>query len=290
MKKFALIGAAGYVSPRHMKAIKETGNELVAAVDKNDSVGIIDKYFPNASFFTEIERFERHLELLKRNGESVDFVSICTPNYLHDAHCRLGLRVGANVICEKPLVINPWNIEQLESIESEYPGNIYTVLQLRLHPELIKIKKQIKKDKFYNVKLKYITPRGKWYHISWKGDEEKSGGILMNIGVHLFDLLLWLFNFKLQSYKISSLEKDKAEGSLYFDNAFVEWSLSLRKDEADNGRPHREMNINGEEVRFDNVFEDLHTTVYKEIIEGNGFRINSFKEVVNLIYNMRTNK
>lgn len=286
-KKFALIGAAGYVAPRHMKAIRMTGNDLVAAVDVNDSVGIIDGLFPDASFFTEIERFERHLELLRRKGEGVDFVSICTPNYLHDAHCRLGLRVGANVICEKPLVISPWNLDQLSEIEKENKGKIYAVLQLRLHPELMDLKKEIESGKFYNVELKYSTPRGKWYFASWKGQKIKSGGILTNIGVHLFDLLLWLFDFKIKDFKIDYINMDKAKGELFFENAHVKWELSLKQEDTDKGKPYRRLIINDERIRFDRVFEDLHEEIYKYAVEDKGFGIEDCRPAIELIHKIR---
>ena len=196
MKKFALIGAAGYIAPRHMKAIKDTGNTLYAAYDKFDSVGVIDSYFPDADFFVEFERFDRHIEKLKRVSQSIDYVSICSPNYLHDSHIRFGLRVGADVICEKPLVLNPWNIDALKEVENQYGKKVYNILQLRLHPSIIQLKKKIQdgpKDKIYDIDLAYITSRGHWYYTSWKGDESKSGGIATNIGVHFYDMLTWIF-------------------------------------------------------------------------------------------------
>ena len=203
MKNFALIGAGGYIAPRHMKAVKDTGNNLLAALDKHDSVGILDSYFPEAEFFVEFERFDRHLEKLKRLGTHTDYVTVCSPNYLHDAHIRFGLRIGADVICEKPLVLNPWNIDALVEIEKETGKKISTILQLRLHPAIIALKEKVQKDpgKKYDVDLRYITSRGHWYHISWKGDSQKSGGIATNIGIHFFDMLIWIFGDYLNSHR-----------------------------------------------------------------------------------------
>lgn len=287
MKKFALIGAAGYVAPRHMKAIKETGNKLVAAMDISDSVGIIDSYFPEASFFTETERFERHLELLRKKDEGIDYLVVCTPNYLHDSHCRLGLRSNADVICEKPLSVNPWNLDQLKIVEKETGKKIYNVLQLRLHPSLIDLKKRIKKYKHYDVKLTYITPRGLWYDYSWKGIEEKSGGIMINIGIHFFDLLLWLFDTDVKKFSLEKYEKDLASGFIKMENAWIEWFLSTNKKYAPEGKKYRELKIDNEKIRFDDVFEDLHISVYKDILNGSGFGIDDAKPAINLIYNMK---
>ena len=229
MKKFALIGAAGYIAPRHLKAIKETNNTLIAALDKFDSVGVMDSFFPNADFFVEFERFDRHIEKLKRNGTHLDFVSICTPNYLHDSHIRMALRRGADAICEKPLVLNPWNLEALKNIEKESGQKVNTILQLRLHPSIIALKKKIdveKKKEKYDVDLTYITSRGNWYDVSWKGDESKSGGIATNIGVHFYDMLSWVFG-EVQENKVHLREKDKASGFLEFEKARVRWFLSI---------------------------------------------------------------
>ena len=231
MKNFALIGAAGYIAPRHLKAIKETNNTLIAALDKFDSVGVMDSYFPNADFFTEFERFDRHIEKLRRNQIPLDYVSICTPNYLHDSHIRMALRRGADAICEKPLVLNPWNIDALKEIERESGQKINTILQLRLHPSIIALKKKVdaenKKEK-YDVDLRYITSRGNWYDISWKGDESKSGGIATNIGVHFFDMLSWIFG-GVQENIVHLREKDKASGYLEFKNARVRWFYQSMK-------------------------------------------------------------
>lgn len=286
-----LIGAAGYVAPRHMKAIKETGNNLLAALDPNDSVGILDSYFPDADFFTEFERFDRHCEKLRRNGTKIDYVSVCSPNYLHDAHCRFGLRIGANVICEKPLVLNPWNVDALDEIEKEYPGKIYNILQLRLHPSVIQLKKMVDEgdtDKIYDVDLQYITSRGKWYHVSWKGDESKSGGIATNIGIHFFDMLIWIFG-EVEESKIATNSKMKSTGLLKLKQAKVNWSLSVDKTELPKDiiksgkRTFRSLKIGESEFEFSRGFEDLHTRSYKEIFEGRGYRLKEVKKVIELI-------
>lgn len=229
MKKFALIGAAGYVAPRHMKAIKETGNDLTAALDPNDSVGIIDSYFPNADFFTEFERFDRHVDKQRRKGAKIDYVSICSPNYLHDAHIRFALRNNASAICEKPLVLNPWNIDGLEAIEAESDARVYNILQLRLHPSLIALKNQVEQqnlDRKYEIDLTYITSRGNWYFTSWKGYPEKSGGIATNIGIHFYDMLIWIFG-NVQENVVHLLEHDKSAGYLELEKARVRWFLSV---------------------------------------------------------------
>ena len=273
MFNFALIGAAGFVAPRHIQAIYDTGNELVAALDPHDSVGRLDKYFPNCEFFTEVERFDRHLEKLKRRSKGVDYVSVCSPNYLHDAHCRLAMRVVADVICEKPVVINPWNIDQLLEIEKETGRKVNVVLQLRLYPELIKLKKKFENtDRIHKIKIDYVTPRGKWYYESWKGKEEKSGGLITNIGIHLFDLVMWLFG-NVKDVSLSNYEHDKVAGFLTLDKALVEWSLSVdRKDLPDESDiSHRLITIDDKPLRFDNVFTSLHTEVYKDVLNGGGF-------------------
>src|SRR5689334_6365945 len=233
MKNFALIGAAGYIAPRHLQAIKDTGNNLVAALDKFDSVGIMDSYFPQADFFTEFERFDRHIDKLKRIGQKIDYVSICSPNYLHDSHIRFALRHHADAICEKPLVLNPWNVDALIDIEKETGKRVNTILQLRLHPNIIQLKKEIDaapSDRIFDVTLTYITSRGKWYHHSWKGDEMKSGGIATNIGIHFFDMLLWVFGDR-KELKITSYEADKASGILELKRARVNWMLSINEND-----------------------------------------------------------
>lgn len=286
MKKFALIGCAGFVAPRHMKAIKDTGNELVAALDPHDSVGILDSYFSDSSFFTEFERFDRHLEKLKRIGEGVDYISICSPNYLHDAHCRLALRLGADAICEKPLVLNPWNLDQLQELENEMGKKIYTVLQLRLHPDLIELKKSIN-DMKHKVTIKYVTPRGKWYDRSWKGDVTKSGGLATNIGIHLFDMVIWLFG-KVKEFSVLKNEYNYVSGVVLLDKAEVNFFLSTRKKDLPDGyKSYRSIELDGKELTFDKSFGDLHTAIYKDILDGNGFGIEDSRAAIELAYNIR---
>jgi UDP-N-acetyl-2-amino-2-deoxyglucuronate dehydrogenase len=297
MKKFALVGAGGYIAPRHLKAIKDTGNLLIAALDKNDSVGILDSYFPEADFFTEFERFDRHLEKQKRLGNQVDYVSVCSPNYLHDAHIRFGLRLGADVICEKPIVLNPWNVKALMEMENETGKNIYTILQLRLHPAIIALKEKIDAapEKKYDIKLTYITSRGNWYHSSWKGDLEKSGGIATNIGVHFFDMLLWIFG-DLQKNEVSQHDKNTAAGKIELAKANVEWMLSidaakLPEDVAASGkRTYRTLTIDGESFEFSDGFTELHSKSYEEILEGRGFRISETLKAIELVHQIREHK
>jgi len=295
MKNFVLIGAAGYVAPRHMQAIRATGNRLVAAFDPFDSVGVMDSYFPEADFFTEFERFDRHLEKLKRQGTFIDYVSICSPNYLHDAHIRFGLRLGANVICEKPVVLNPWNVDALMELEREYPGNIFNILQLRLHDNVIKLKKRIDKDlpdKVYDVDLRYFTSRGKWYHHSWKGDVSKSGGIATNIGVHFFDMLLWLFG-PVREMKVYEHGKARARGYLRLKQARVNWLLSVDYDNipaevrATGARTYRSVTIGEEAFEFSGGFEELHTKSYRDVLGGGGFRVLETRPVIELVHRIR---
>jgi len=298
MKNFALIGAAGYIASRHMKAIKDTDNELVCALDKNDSVGVIDNYFPDADFFVEYERFDRHIDKLRRTGKHIDYVSICTPNYLHDSHIRFALRNQADAICEKPLVLNPWNIDALEIIEKETEKKIYNILQLRLHPSIIELKKQIDNappDTIYDVDLTYITSRGKWYYISWKGDVQKSGGIATNIGVHFFDMLSWLFGeVKINLVHLS--EPDRAAGFLQLTKARVRWFLSINEKMLPNEavekkqRTYRSITINGTEVEFSGGFTDLHTLSYQEIIAGRGFGIAESLRSIQTVFSIRNTK
>jgi UDP-N-acetyl-2-amino-2-deoxyglucuronate dehydrogenase len=297
MLNFALIGASGYIAPRHLHAIADTGNQLVAAIDPHDSVGILDSFFPDARFFTEIERFDRFLEKMRiaKEDRRVDVVSVCSPNYLHDAHCRLGLRVGANVICEKPLVLNPWNLDQLQQIEQEHEGKINNVLQLRLHPSLLELKKQLvnsqNKTK-HDVVITYITPRGAWYDISWKGSPEKSGGIATNIGIHLFDMCHWLFG-SIQSSAVHYRSPKKSMGFVEFQNANVRWFLSLDRSDlpesgVDGGNPaFRSILIDGEERMFSAGFTDLHTRVYEEILAGRGFGIEEARPSLELVHSIR---
>lgn len=298
MKNFALIGAGGYIAPRHMKAIKDTGNNLLAALDKHDSVGILDSYFPEADFFTEFERFDRHLEKLKRHNTKTDYVSVCSPNYLHDAHIRFGLRIGADVICEKPVVLNPWNIDALLEIEKETGKNIYTILQLRLHPAIIALKQKIDAapaEKKYNINLQYITSRGHWYHTSWKGDVQKSGGIATNIGVHFFDMLLWVFG-AVKENNVLQHTAETASGNLVLQKATVNWMLSIDAEtlpaeiKAAGKRTYRTLTIDGDAFEFSEGFTELHTISYQEIIKGNGFRIGETKAAIEVVHSIRNNK
>jgi len=295
-KNFALLGAAGYIAPRHLKAIKETGNTLIAALDKNDSVGILDSYFPKAHFFVEFERFDRHIEKITRQDNvSLDYVSICTPNYLHDSHIRMALRRGASAICEKPLVLNPWNIDALIDIEKESAGNINSILQLRLHPSIIALKEKIAngpKDKIYDVDLTYLTSRGNWYHISWKGDPSKSGGIATNIGVHFYDMLGWVFG-PLKKNVVHERKEDRAAGYLEFAQARVRWFLSINEDllpkeiAASGQRTYRSITVNGEEIEFSGGFTDLHTLSYEAILNGNGFGLEASKTSIEIVHDIR---
>ncbi len=291
MKTFALIGAAGYIAPRHMKAIRDTGNKLVAALDPHDSVGILDSYFPDCHFFTEFERFDRHLEKLKRKGEKVDYISICSPNYLHDAHIRYGLRYGADVICEKPMVLNPWNVDAIAEIEAESNNKVYNILQLRLHPEIIKLKKMVEEgdpNKIYDVDLTYITPRGNWYHNSWKGDVSKSGGIATNIGIHFFDMLIWVFG-AVKENGVLFHDQKKSKGKLVLENAKVSWFLSLDRNDLPNAQKEKERSllVNGEEIDFTEGFEGLHTLSYRNILTGIGFGIDEIKQTIELVSEIR---
>ncbi len=295
MKNFALIGAGGYIAPRHMKAIKDTGNNLIAAMDKNDSVGILDSYFPDADFFTEFERFDRHLEKIKRQGTKIDFVTVCSPNYLHDAHIRFGLRIGADVICEKPVVLNPWNIEALQEIEKETGHNVYTILQLRLHPAIISLKEKIDAapaDKKHVVDLQYITSRGHWYYTSWKGDISKSGGIATNIGVHFFDMLMWIFG-PVKENVVKQHTKNTASGYLELEKATIKWMLSIDANtlpdavKAAGKRTFRTLTIDGEAFEFSDGFTELHTQSYANIIAGKGFPLSENCKSIELVHEIR---
>lgn len=295
MKNFALIGAAGYIAPRHMKAIKETNNNLIAALDRFDSVGVIDSHFPEADFFTEPERFDRHLSKLRTNGKGVDYVSICSPNYLHDAHIRLGLRNGADAICEKPLVLNPWNIDALADIEKETGGKINNILQLRLHPSIIALKKKVEEgpaDKIYDIELSYLTSRGKWYHMSWKGNHEKSGGIATNIGIHFYDMLTWIFG-SVKENVTHLLKEDRAAGFLHLEKARVRWFLSVNYDlipehiKAIGQRTYRSITVEGNDIEFSSGFTDLHTHSYEEILKGNGFGLQQAKPSIEIVHEIR---
>jgi len=300
MKNFALIGAAGYIAPRHLKAIKATGNNLVAALDPNDSVGILDSYFFEASFFKEFERFDRHVELLRRKGEEekVHYVSICSPNYLHDAHIRFALRVGADAICEKPLVLNPWNVDALEELAQEYGQKIYNILQLRTHPAIVGLKEQVTNENHngkYDIELTYITSRGKWYLTSWKGNPEQSGGLATNIGIHFFDMLIWIFG-KVQGQEVHYASPTKSSGFIELERARVKWFLSIDKDDlpfnhAEKGKTtFRSITVDGKELEFSEGFTDLHTKVYEDILAGKGFEPKNSRPSIQLAHDIRIAK
>ncbi len=297
---FALTGVAGYVAPRHLKAIKDTGNRLVCAVDPNDSVGILDSYFKDAWFFTEFERFDRHIEKLRRSNKDnrIQYLSICSPNYLHDAHARFALRVGADAICEKPLVLNPWNIDALQELEQEFDQRVYTVLQLRVHPSLIALKEKLEKDPpktKKEINLTYITSRGAWYLVSWKGQLDRSGGLATNIGIHFFDLLIWLFG-DVQKSEVHISEPTKTGGFLELQNARIRWLLStdrndLLKEAIDEGTPtFRSITIDGEEIEFSGGFTDLHTIIYQETLAGRGFGLDDARASIMLAHDIRNAK
>ncbi len=297
MKNFAVTGVGGFVAPRHLKAIYDTGNRVVAAVDPKDSVGVLDKYSFDIRFFTEFERFDRHLEKLRRGADDqrVHYVSVCAPNYLHDAHCRLALRVGADAICEKPLVINPWNLDALQELEAEYGRRIYTILQLRVHPKLIELRERLQNDssdRRYSINLKYITSRGMWYHTSWKGSPDKSGGLATNIGIHFFDLLMWLFG-KAGDVRMYESNDNRMRGLIELERADVNWSLSIdRNDLPYPAQPggkstFRSLTIDGDEIEFSEGFTDLHTRVYEETLDGRGFTIEDARPSIELVHRIR---
>lgn len=294
---FALIGVGGYIAPRHLKAIRDTGNRLVAAIDPKDSVGLLDQFWFDVEFFTEIERFDRHLEKLRRASEPrrVQYISICSPNYLHDAHCRLAMRVGADVICEKPLVINPWNLEPLQEIEAETHHKINTILQLRVHPELLKLKAHLgqeSSDACHDVVLSYVTSRGNWYHVSWKGQLEKSGGVATNIGIHFFDLLIWLFG-PAQAEKVYHSDSQCMSGFIQLERARVRWFLSTDYDDLPlvakqaNKTTFRSITVDDQEIEFSEGFTDLHTRVYENTLAGNGFGIKEARPSIELTHRIR---
>ncbi|MBR6067617.1 MAG: Gfo/Idh/MocA family oxidoreductase [Bacteroidales bacterium] len=296
MKNFAIIGVGGYIAPRHLKAIKETGNNLLVALDKSDSVGIIDSYFPKADFFTEPERFERHVYKLQHgSGEKLDIFSICTPNYLHDAHIRMALLNGADAICEKPLVLNPWNIDALSELEKETGHKIYNILQLRLHPAIIELKKKIEAgdpNKIYDVDLTYITSRGKWFHYSWKGDIAKSGGLATNIGIHFFDMLQYIFGKK-KMLVVHHRDNHVVSGYLELEKARVRWFLSVDSEylpdeiKAKGQTTYRSIQIAGDELEFTGGFTDLHTESYRNILAGNGFGLDQAKPSIEMVHFIR---
>lgn len=293
-KNFALIGIAGYIAPRHVIAISETGNKLIASLDPFDSVGFIDSYFPESDYFSEFERFDRHIDKIKRQGIHVDYISICSPNYLHDSHIRFTLKHGAEAICEKPLVLNPWNVDALAEIEKQTGKKVNAILQLRLHPNIRSLKDKINQqpNKVYDVDLTYITSRGNWYYFSWKGDIQKSGGIATNIGIHFFDMLIWLFG-DVQEQKIFLSKANKASGFIRLKNARVRWFLSIDfndipKNIKEQGkRTFRSITIDGKEIEFSDGFTDLHTLSYKEILNGNGFGLKDARPSIELVYKIR---
>lgn len=291
-----MTGVGGFVAPRHLKAIKDTGNRLVAAVDPHDAVGVLDKYWFTARYFTEIERFDRHLEKLHRGAEAdrVHFLSICSPNYLHDSHIRMALRSGADAICEKPLVINPWNLDGLQEIERETGRRVYTVLQLRLHPDLIALKQRLQAaaGKKHDVNLTYITARGPWYDVSWKGREDRSGGLVTNIGIHFFDLLIWLFG-PVRESELHLREDKRMAGFVGLDAANVRWFLSAESTDLPfEPQPgvkttFRSIEVDGQEVEFSEGFTDLHTRVYEEVLGGRGFGIDEARPSIELTAALR---
>jgi len=292
---FAIIGVAGFIAVRHLKAIKETGNNLVAALDIHDSVGIIDGYFPETDFFIEFERFDRHIDKLRRQGTNVDFVSICSPNYLHDSHIRFALRSGANAICEKPIVLNPWNIDAIKEYGNETGKKVFNILQLRLHPSIQALRNTIlngPRNKIYNIDLTYITSRGNWYHYSWKGNVQKSGGIATNIGVHFFDMLIWIFGDVRES-EVHLSQNNKASGLLRLERANVRWFLSIDYNDLfliskKNGqRTYRSIIIDNQEIEFIEGFTDLHTRSYQELLAGRGFGLEDARKSIEAVYTIR---
>ncbi len=293
MTTYALIGASGYIAPRHMKAIRDTGGDLVVAYDPNDSVGILDSHFPDAHFFTEFERFDRHVDKLRRRGERLDYVSIASPNYLHDAHCRFALRSGADAICEKPLVLNPWNIDGLAEIERDMGKRIYSILQLRLHPAIIALRDKFRNStKKHTVELTYCTSRGRWYHASWKGDDSKSGGVATNIGVHFFDMLSFVFG-KVQNNVAHLRSPERAAGFIECERANVSWFLSVDRNDLPasvQGKKttYRSITVDGEEVEFSEGFTDLHTRSYEEVLAGNGFGLSEVRPSIEIVSAFRT--
>ena len=297
MRNFAIIGVGGFIAPRHLQAIKDSGNRLVAALDPHDAVGILDRYFDEVDYFREFERFDRHVEKLRRRGEPdrVHYVSICSPNYLHDAHIRFALRVGADAISEKPLVLSPWNLDALAEIEQETGRRVHTVLQLRLHPSIVALRDRIRNHppgRSFAVDLTYVTSRGRWYDVSWKGDEARSGGVATNIGVHFFDMLEWIFGPR-QELEVHLLEPRRVAGFLRFERASVRWFLSLQKGDVPDaarlqGRTtYRSLTLDGEEIEFSDGFGELHTQVYREILAGRGFGIDDARPSIQLVHDIR---
>jgi UDP-N-acetyl-2-amino-2-deoxyglucuronate dehydrogenase len=294
-KNFGLIGVAGYIAVRHLKAIKDTGNNLLASLDKFDCVGVLDSYFPQSDFFVEFERFDRHLDKLKRTGTKIDYVTICSPNYLHDSHIRFALRHKADAICEKPIVLNPWNIDALQEIERETGKRVYTILQLRLHPKILELREKIlngPKDKIYDIDLTYVTSRGNWYRISWKGDIQKSGGVATNIGVHFFDMLEWIFGKPVKNI-VHLSEKNKAAGYLELEKARIRWFLSIDANDIPSPtreagkRTFRSITVDSEEFEFSEGFTELHTMTYREILAGKGYGLEDARRSIETVYTIR---
>jgi UDP-N-acetyl-2-amino-2-deoxyglucuronate dehydrogenase len=299
-KNFAIIGVGGYIATRHLKAIKDTGNNLVAALDVNDSVGILDRFFPEVPFFTEFERFDRHVEKMRRQGGSnrIDYVTVCSPNYLHDAHIRFALRIGANAICEKPLVLNPWNLDALQEMEKESGQAVHTILQLRVHPALVALRESLQstinepQSAKHEVVLTYITSRGPWYLNSWKGNHEKSGGVATNIGIHFFDLLIWLFG-SVQSNDVQYADALKTGGCIELEHAMVKWFLSIDRNDLPESATEcglstfRSITVDGKEIEFSEGFTDLHTVVYQRTLEGNGFGLDDARAAISLAHEIR---
>jgi UDP-N-acetyl-2-amino-2-deoxyglucuronate dehydrogenase len=295
---FALVGVAGYIAPRHLRAIKDTGNDLLAAIDPYDGVGIMDSFFPQADFFVEFERFDRHIDKRRRKGHKIDYVSICSPNYLHDAHIRFALRNQADAICEKPLVLNPWNIDALAEIERETSKRIYSILQLRLHEHIQSLKQRVMRelrqnpDKIFDIDLTYITSRGRWYFISWKGDNAKSGGVATNIGVHFYDMLLWIFG-GVKKNTVHLSEDHRTAGYLELDNARIRWMLSVdtadlpASSAAKGERTYRSITVDGEEIEFSSGFTDLHTASYRQILSGKGYGLDQVRPSIELVHSIR---
>jgi len=297
MENFAITGVGGYIAERHLKAIRETGNRLIAALDINDSVGILDRYFPDASFFTEFERFDRHAEKLRRKDPEnrIGYVSICTPNYLHDAHIRFALRIGAHAICEKPLVLNPWNLDAIQDLEREFGRRVYTILQLRVHPAMIALRDSLlarKQKEKHDVQMTYITSRGPWYQVSWKGHPERSGGVATNIGIHFFDLLIWMFGAVVRN-EVHLSESTRSAGFVELERARVRWFLSIDREDlpeeatANGKTTFRSITIDRRELEFSERFDDLHTVSYRNILAGNGFGIEDARPSITLAHAIR---
>lgn len=298
MKNFGIIGVAGYIAPRHLRAIKDTGNNLIVALDKSDTVGIMDSYFPNSSFYTEFERFDRYVDKIKHTEKKLDYISVCTPNYLHDSHIRFGLRTQCDVICEKPLVLNPWNIDAISMMEKETGKKVYNILQLRLHQAIIDWKKEIEngpKDKVYDVDLTYITSRGTWYYTSWKGVTEKSGGVATNIGVHFYDMLSWIFG-EIKENIVHVYQHDRAAGFLRFEKARVRYFMSINADTLpqqailEGKRTYRKIEMEGKEIEFSEGFTELHTESYRQILTGNGFSLEDSRQSIQIVSDIRNSK